>query len=206
MIPEPPPIANFFLLVTGGTAIWWDLKRSQRNTKVSLSVPPTKEDTRQWLSSYAIFEFADAKLMRSAEKAERNVQNLEEEYQKLEQERRNRMPQRPMGTMGGPAPEPTSEAFEALAESAATAFNRAQAEKNVRDRARRKALDDLYDKLSTGTLIAKGFHDPIGNRGEVEIPPSEWRILRFNGDYTEAQGRGLKYIGIAVAKTAFKVE
>jgi hypothetical protein len=34
----------------------------------------------------------------------------------------------------------------------------------------------------------------------LEIPPDEWRILRFKVDNKDAEGHGIKYVGISVAK------
>jgi hypothetical protein len=64
-----------------------------------------------------------------------------------------------------------------------------------------QVLEILYEKLASGEWIAKGFRHPIGPRTkERMIPAAHWRIIRFNGDFTEAQGQSFKYCGIAVAK------
>ena len=60
----------------------------------------------------------------------------------------------------------------------------------------------LYEKLASGEWIAKGFRHPLGrDPEETTIPAAHWRIIRFNGDFTRAQGHGIKYSGIAVSKT-----
>jgi hypothetical protein len=71
--------------------------------------------------------------------------------------------------------------------------------------ARARALEDVYEKLINGTLIAKGFRHPIRSTTmEREIPAAHWRIIRFNGDFTEARSQnaslGIQYSGITVAR------
>jgi hypothetical protein len=151
---------------------------------------------RKWLRSYDIFELADESLMRDAREAEADGERVEREYQKIEEHRRERLKTTPLDDSSAPY----GEAFELLKESVAQAWGRLQAQRNVQSATRAKALDDIYNKLRNGEIIARAFHDPVGNRGEIEIPPAQWRIIRFNGDYTEASGRGLSYIGITVAK------
>jgi hypothetical protein len=94
-----------------------------------------------------------------------------------------------------------SKAFEILAASAREASARNSAAHELRDKARRKALGDIYNKLTEGKLIAKGFKDPLGvSPKEIEIDASYWKFLKFTGDYKEAEGKGMKFTGIEVAK------
>lgn len=59
----------------------------------------------------------------------------------------------------------------------------------------------LYEGLRAGKLVATGFLHPINHHAaEIEIPPTQWRTIRFNRDFTEARGRSIRYTGIAVAR------
>jgi hypothetical protein len=62
-----------------------------------------------------------------------------------------------------------------------------------------KAEPNLYDKLASGDLISKGFWQP--KNIEMDIPSTFWKVMRFKGPpYVEAEGDGVRYIGIRVAK------
>jgi hypothetical protein len=201
VITEPPQWINLALLIGGGLLIWWDLRRHRPSPEMangapSLATAPPKEEPKKWLCSYDIFEFADQKLMRAARKAEADNERIEREYQAIEERRKELFKTTPRDASGAPI----SEAFEALKESVAQSWTRLQAQKNVQSASRARALEDIYEKLRCGELIARGFHDPVGNRGEIDIPSAEWRLLRFNGDYTNAAGSGLRYIGITIAR------
>jgi hypothetical protein len=200
VITEPPQLMNVGLLIGGGFLIWWDLRRHRPRPEMADGTPPlaaaSKEEPKKWLRSYDIFEFADQKLMRAARKAEADNERIEREYQAIEERRQEMLKTTRFDVSGAPI----SEAFEALKESVAQSWGRLQAQKNVQSAARAKALENLYEKLRSGELVARGFHDPVGNQGEVDIPSAEWRLLRFNGDYTNAAGSGLRYIGITVAR------
>ena len=88
----------------------------------------------------------------------------------------------------------------ALEHSAADWYRQRAAAERRQALARASALENLYEELRGGRFIAKGFAGtPIE---DVEIPANHWRLLRFNGDYKEAEARehGLKYVGITVAR------
>jgi hypothetical protein len=68
---------------------------------------------------------------------------------------------------------------------------------------RAEAREDLHEKLKNGELIAKGFRHPIHHHTEeIEIPPIQWRTIRFNHNFTEAQAGSIRYSGIAVARAS----
>jgi hypothetical protein len=74
--------------------------------------------------------------------------------------------------------------------------------KRKRDASYIAAVDDIYNKLRNGHLVAKGFLTPIDTKSEeVTIPASRWRFLKFNQDFTEASGEGITYKAIAVARS-----
>jgi len=167
-------------------------------------LPPLQKDTRNWLSSYAIFELADQKLMTEAINAEAEVEKLERKYNDLENER-IALRSSPRGAFKAASAlqQPVSEAEEVLGKAVRDAYIKAQAERDYRTSARAKALEDIYAKLRSGDLVAKGFLDPVlPNAEEIIIRAAHWRIIRFNGDYTLAEGQGIKYIGITVARAA----
>ena len=65
-----------------------------------------------------------------------------------------------------------------------------------------RALQDIYEKLRVGKLIARGYVSPVDSSSkEVEIPAEHWRLIRFNSTYTEASNSEIKYVGIEVARS-----
>jgi len=160
----------------------------------------TKIDGRQWLSSYKIFDLADQSLFKTAvvseEATELAKRNLEELQQQRAQLGFGRTAIQAINDLGNPSSE--MEQLRASVETAATKFI---TEQQRRDSARASVLEDIYEKLRNGILIAKGFVPPVANSSpELEIPASHWRMIRFNGDYTQAKDQELQYVGITVAK------
>jgi hypothetical protein len=155
-----------------------------------------KRVRRNWFSSYDIFKLANPELMKNAYVAEDEVQKLSEQIRDLAIQRENL--RIPFG-IG-----PVSEEYQPMAllrEAAREASAKNIALHELREKARRNALDDLYEKLKVGTLIARGFKDPLGlNPKEVEIEASYWKFLKFTSDYKEAEGKGIKFTGIEVAR------
>ena len=65
----------------------------------------------------------------------------------------------------------------------------------------RLLIDDLYDKLRRGELVAQGFLLPVEKDSQVsDIPAERWRFLSLSPDFTKASGENLNYAGIAIAK------
>jgi CheY-like chemotaxis protein len=64
----------------------------------------------------------------------------------------------------------------------------------------RKAELDLYDKLTRGVLVSRGFYQPSNEEGD--IPAHYWKEMRFKegSHFTEAEGGRLHYVGISVAR------
>jgi hypothetical protein len=159
----------------------------------------SEPDNRQWLSSYKIFELIDQKLLQEASDAEAQIEKLAAEIERVRKERRQLDRIDPLGgTVALQGPQ--AEALRVLSESAAEAQSRMTAAQQYRSRARGQALNELYDKLRSGEFVAKGYVAPADSSSdEIEIPSGQWRLIRFNGDYTEASSATIKYIGIAVA-------
>jgi hypothetical protein len=165
---------------------------------VALPPAPPLPDNRVWLTSYKIFDLADPELTKDAVIAEEEVQKVMEDIEKIREQR-----QKFLKRING------LEQFDDTATSSLTGWqealsianSRSAALHEARERSRAKALEDIYEKLRSGKLIAKGFLHPVRRTAiEREIPASQWRIIRFNGDYTRAQGQSIEYSGIAVAK------
>jgi hypothetical protein len=134
-------------------------------------------------------------LIKDAEVVEDEIQRLAGKILALEEQRRD-FGRQPDGSINI-----DSKALEILAASAREASAKNSAAHELRERARRKALQDVYGKLTEGKLTAKGFKDPLGlNPKEIEIEAPYWKFLKFAGDYKEAEGKGIKFTGIEVAK------
>jgi hypothetical protein len=152
---------------------------------------------RTWHSSYDIFKLANPELMKDAEVAEDEVQKLTERIRELQIERES---------LSIPFESHTyfteeSESMLKWRGAIRDATTRNLALHELREKARRNALNDIYDKLTRGGLIARGFKDPLGlHPKEIEIPMAYWKFLKFSGDYKEAQGNGIKYTAIEVAR------
>jgi hypothetical protein len=155
----------------------------------------SKFKSRTWYSSYDIFKLADPALMRSADVAENEIQELAERILALGEERRN------FGLQPDGSINIDRDALEILQAATRRASAQNSAAHDLREKARRMALGDIYNKLTEGKLVARGFKDPLGlNPKEKEIESSYWKFLKFTGDYKEAEGKGIKFTGIEVAR------
>lgn len=156
---------------------------------------------RKWLASYDIFQLADPRLMEDAVNAEAENQEVMERIRALQIERESLgFPKPPLGS-GPISVEGEGEGVQALRESVREASLRSSALLEVREGARVKALDDIRQKLIDGKLLARGFKDPLGiNPKQMDIPAEYWRFLRFKSDYLEAEGKGIKFTAIVVAR------
>jgi hypothetical protein len=181
--PSVGMLATFVVgLILGPFSIWLYLRSKRRN----------------WHSSYDIFKLADPELMKDAEVAEEKVQKLSEGIRELQIERERLNLGIPFGS-GPISEEPEYKAK--LREAARDASAKNLALHELREKARRNALGDIYEKLKEEKLIAKGFKDPLGlHPKENEIPAAYWKFLKFSGDYKEAEGKGIKYTAIEIAR------
>jgi hypothetical protein len=152
---------------------------------------------REWFSSYNIFKLANPKLATRVADAEervaRLVQQIDEEERlllQLEDQRNALVLLQPVATTE----------MRIVASRTAASLQLAAVQQQLVD-ARASALEDIYAKLKGKKLVARGFLHPIRRHiMEKEIPAAQWRIIRFTGDYTQAQGPGIKYSGIAIAR------
>jgi hypothetical protein len=68
--------------------------------------------------------------------------------------------------------------------------------------------EDIRQKLTGRRLIAKGFRAPhVGGSPEIDIPPSEWRILMLDNVDSEATRKDtgeVLYTGLLIAKAPLK--
>ncbi len=155
-----------------------------------------KRKRRQWFSSYDIFKLADPALMKNAVLAEDEIQRLMEKISALREEREK------LGLVPSPVPHASSTAMVALQSAIREASARDIVLHEQHERARARALGDMYEQLKNGELIAKGFKDPLGlHPKETEIPAAYWKFLKFSTDYKEAEGKGIKYTAIEIART-----
>jgi hypothetical protein len=154
-----------------------------------------KRKQRRWLSSYDIFRLTDPQLVKATEVAEEEVEKLTERILALQQERSD------LGLQPNGSIDIDSAALEILSANVREAHAKNAAAHEIRERARRSALAGIYEDLREGKLIAKGFKDPLGMYPtEIEIPAAYWKFLNFSGDYKEAQGKGIKYTAIEIAR------
>jgi hypothetical protein len=158
---------------------------------------------KKWLSSLKIFDLADPKLMNDAIKVEADNQEIMESIRRYQAERESLIPltKPPFGSSPITAESEASEAIRILQASVREASLRSSALLETRERARMRALEDIYEKLQNGELIAKGLLEPVGaNPKEINIPAEYWRFLKFKSDYKEAEGKGIKFTAIVVAR------
>jgi hypothetical protein len=70
--------------------------------------------------------------------------------------------------------------------------------------ARANLVDDLYSRLRSGQLIARGLPHPIAidskNRKQVIIPLIEWKFLQIDFGEEKAEGQGIAYIALEIRK------
>jgi hypothetical protein len=171
-------------------------------TQIERAVPQKRQpDSRQWFSSYKIFDLAEPSLMKAAVGLEESTELAEKHLEDIQRDRQlfgfRRNATDAINDLVNPSPEMVQ--WKAAEEEATRKF---LTEQRQRDSARAGALEDIYQKLRNGKLVAKGFAPPVGSdSGELEIPVAYWRLIRFNGDYTQAKGQELQYVGITVARS-----
>jgi hypothetical protein len=119
----------------------------RKQTARQITARPTKGP---WLTSYKIFDLADQDLMQSAVETEAAVEKISREIERIQLERYflRMSPQYPSAEPSG---------LNTLAESEAAAVRQKSAQEQARATARARALEDLYEKLVDGRLVAKGF-------------------------------------------------
>lgn len=139
---------------------------------------------RKWLSSYKIFNLADQNLMKDVVDAEAETQAVAEKIIALREERERYGV--PFGSSA--IPDGESDAIAALQATVRDAAIQNTVLHERREKARRRALEDIYHKLRSGRLIAKGYVSPANSRSkEKEIPAGQWKLIQFKGDYTIRQ-------------------
>lgn len=152
---------------------------------------------RTWYRGYDIFKLAKPELMKKAIVAEEEVQQLSEKITRLAKEREQYAV--PFGSV--PVASGENPGLTALREAAVHAHAAYAAAAELRSRARAGALEDVYEKLRDGRLIARGYIPPLAKNSEEKlIPAGHWRIIQFNSEYTAASSRTVTYVGIAVAR------
>jgi hypothetical protein len=154
-------------------------------------------DDREWYSSYDIFKLADPKFAKRAADAEEQVAKLAQQIDEKERLLFQLNDQRNALVLL----QPTATTKLRIVANCTAASLQMTAMQQQLAAARAKALEDIYEKLKSGKLVARGFRHPIRRHVmEVEIPAAQWRIIHFTGDYSQAQGQGIKYSGIAIAQ------
>jgi hypothetical protein len=173
------------------------LPKEMPRERAQTTIPP---DKRQWLSGYEIWKLADANVLKAAENFEAEARKTQQEIARVENERREFMNRG--STFSGVAglSELASPAMQEIERRAAEARTKYSATEQQLIAANARIVENLYERLASGKLIAKGFRHPVGSNPDyTEIPPDEWRILRFAVGNKEAEGQGIKYVGISVA-------
>jgi hypothetical protein len=180
----------------------------ERKEIISAREPQHVEiDSRQWMASYNILDLGNPDLIRRVLETQREAKDTEREI--AENDAQQRAARAKLATGGGQYAElkasldPAPPELEALREVASNLYQRKHTAEQSYYTAHGNLLREIYEKLATGKLIAKGFLHPIGRHPSYrDIPAPQWRIIRFNADMTEAQGQSLKYSGIAVARAS----
>jgi hypothetical protein len=166
----------------------------------SLAASSTR-DNRSWFSSYDIILLADLAIRERMGNAKAEAEKIQKQIAAYAAERKKLQPN---DRFAGLVPmNNPPEGLEILQEKAAEAQAQLAAQEMAYTRVHAEALRDVYAKLQAGVLVAKGFLDPIdADSTEVEIPSARWRFLQFQGDYKQAMGQGIKYVGIALARAS----
>jgi hypothetical protein len=151
-----------------------------------------------WFSSRNILLLAHVSIRERWSETKQKMDAAEAKAQQLEQERS--ILSAKFGPLAAFQTNPDPE-YADLSVRATAASQAMYAEGRKLDAIRRELLDDVYSRLWSGLLISKGFTPPVeSNHDEVPIPAAQWRLLRFDKDMNEAEGGGIKYIGIAVGR------
>jgi hypothetical protein len=153
---------------------------------------------REWVSSYNVFVLADPSLAKKVADAEQQVAKL---AQHMSAEERLLFQLDDQGNALVLLQPVAATKLRIIANRTAVSLQMIAMRQQL-DAARAKALDDIYAKLKSRKLVARGFLHPIRQHVmELEIPAAHWRIIRLTGDYTQAQGQGIKYSGIAITRS-----
>src|SRR5262249_23274084 len=198
------PPASFFLLILGMGLIYLDVRRQGLPWAVQFAAVTTSSqapttgmapDIREWFISHDIRSLANDEFLKQALEASEKCAEVERRYLLVHDEVEGLLASHrslASGLSGAAAishmfnePEEVRSARSRLADIGAERSALAR----TRAMAFSRAVENVYEKLQRGTLVAKGFLVPLGeDPHEVHIPSARWRFLRFNGDYTEASG------------------
>jgi hypothetical protein len=159
-----------------------------------------RRDKRQRFRGYEIWKLADQEVIDRAGQDEKTLREVQKEVAEIDEKMRELSRQRP-SFKAGAIIEPPTEAMEALQRAASELYVRKSAAERALGRIKVIIMDNVHQKLRSGKLVARGFHHPVGlNPQQVEIPSEQWHLLSFGTGYVEAEGQGLKYVGLELAK------
>lgn len=167
---------------------------------IAAPATPAPADNRQWFSSYKIFELGNPELLQKTAHLQAQLQRLEKEMATNNAEQLALKPKDAMAAleaMKSPVP-----ALEILKKGASQLYEQNRAAASNHRAIFGELLEDIYEQLAGGKLIAKGFLVPVEkDSSEIEIPAAHWRLIRFHAaGYTQAEGQGIKYVGVTVAR------
>jgi len=208
-ILDPPPLFYPLAFFVGLILIWWNFRRNRRNVHIhhveirehmgiGASVSPV---VVQWKDvPEAIGAFAESSLLKARDKWKAQFEEACEKGHEVEEQIRNIRTK----FTGGHVPDDTPEAGHlATAQRKLEIFaNSHDLAKDELRRAWEGLLSDIHKKLTSGKLIAKGFRAPhVAGSPEIEIPPSEWRILLIDIAKSDAfRGGETVYAGLMISK------
>lgn len=154
---------------------------------------------RPWYGSSDIFELADPTIMRDIEVVEKEVARWEARIKALRQEQGLLI-----ASFGRRIDDADRHAYAKLLRAELDVHGQVCEAIAAHGRLLAHALDDIYDKLGDGRLVARGCVARVGaSVRRAQIPARHWATLRFNGDYytgeyAEApkEGRRVTYINL----------
>jgi hypothetical protein len=185
------------LLLTGWTMMF-QRRRTSRIVFIPESMPPP--DNREWLSGYDVWKLADPEILQASENAMAAVKDGQHDLGQRENDLRDLYKQKPP-PIGIATDSGFENAIEILKQAASDLRDRLVKAEMRKMTADALLVENLHDKLARGELMAKGFNHPLGiDRVYKKIPAHEWNVLRFKVGYKEAEGQGIKYVGITVAR------
>lgn len=153
-------------------------------------------DKRLWLSNVDIYAWAGKERIRARNEAFDRSEAALIAWHAADDEKSVVLAG--LGAFASFTENPTPEVAEAQRKAEGALQNYGNAGRELQ-RLEAELRNTLHDRLVEGTLLAKGFLPPFSHQSvDVDIPPSQWRFLRFDKDMESAEGQGVKYIGVTV--------
>jgi hypothetical protein len=169
-----------------------------------VEMPPTltqpNADNRQWLYSYDMYNLADRELALLATTESEKFGELDQEFENLNYQLMAMSSAKGLTLAAGIAIPETKDIVQ-IRERMNVVLRQREEQRHKRNQSSLRVVDDLYEKLRNGAIIAKGCLAPVSNNAEeIPIPSWQWRFLRLNNTLTEASGENITYKAVTAAR------